>query len=50
MRGSQGLGLNASLGLVRRVHLLKDYFIIISTHVMIREIIPAGNRRFDGVL
>jgi len=39
VRGSRGSGFNPSLGPVRRVRLLKNYFIIIPMHVMIREII-----------
>jgi len=31
---------NPSFGPVRRVHLLKSYFIIIPMHVMIRKVIP----------
>jgi len=31
---------NPNLGPVRRVRLLKNYFIIIPMHTMIREIIP----------
>jgi len=38
------------LGPVRRVRLLKNYFIMIPIHMMIREIIRPGNSGFDGVL
>jgi len=31
---------NSSLGPIRHVHLLKNYFIIIPMHMMIREISP----------